>query len=97
MYKKINTMPRFYETVDVDVDIKVDEFLDKCDSDDIKDLIISLREDGYLTSDNMTDTNVSYMEEKHQSYCNYLRNSYPQMSNEDMEIIKNLGNKYGAY
>ena len=97
MYKKINTMPRFYETVDVDVDIKVDEFLDKCDSDDIKDLIISLREDGYLTSDNMTDTNVSYMEEKHQLYCNYLRNSYLQMSNEDMEIIKNLTNKYGAY
>ena len=90
-------MPRFYETVDVDVDIKVDEFLDKCDSDDIKDLIISLREDGYLTSDNMTDTNVSYMEEKHQLYCNYLRNSYLQMSNEDMEIIKNLTNKYGGY
>ena len=90
-------MPRFYETVDVDVDIKVDEFLDKCDSDDIKDLIISLREDGYLTSDNKTDTNVSYMEEKHRSYCNYLRNSYPQMSNEDMEIIKYLANKYGAY
>jgi hypothetical protein len=90
-------MPRFYETVTVDVDIKVDEFLDKCDYDDIKDLIISLREDGYLTSDNMTDTNVSYMEEKHQLYCNYLRNSYLQMSNEDMEIIKNLTNKYGGY
>lgn len=97
MYKKIYTMPKFYETANIDVDINVDEFLDECDSDDIKDLIVSLRKDGHLTSDNMTDTNVNYMEEKHQSYCNYLRNSYIQMSNEDMEIIKNLVNKYGGY
>lgn len=90
-------MPRFYETVDVDIDINVDEFLDKCDRDDIKELVESLREDGHLTSDNMTDSNVSYMEEKHQSYCNHLRNSYLQMSNEDMEIVKILAKKYGAY
>jgi len=90
-------MPRFYETVDVDVDIKVDEFLDQCKTNDIKKLIQSLREDGYLTSDNMTDTNVSYMEEKHQSYCNHLRSSYLQMTNEDMEIVNKLASKYGAY
>lgn len=97
MYKKINTMPRFYETVDVDIDINVDEFLDKCDTNQIKDLIKYLKEDGYLTSNDMTDTNISYMEEKHQSYCNHLRSSYLQMSNEDMEIVNKLANKYGAY
>lgn len=90
-------MPRFYETVDVDIDVNIDEFLNECDSDDIKELIDALREDGHLTSNNMTNKNVSYMEEKHQVYCNHLRDSYIQMSKEDMEIIKILAQKYGSF
>jgi len=90
-------MPRFYEQVEVDIDIDIDDFLKECDTDDIKELIESLREDGYLTSDNMTDSNVSYMEEKHQIYCNHLRSSYLNIDNEDMDIIEKLAKKYGAY
>lgn len=90
-------MPRFYENVEVDIDIDVDEFVSECNSEDIKDLIECLKENGYLTSENITDAKISYIEEKHQIYCNHLRSSYLKMSGEDMEVIENLAKKYGAY
>ena len=90
-------MPRFYENVEVDIDIDVDEFLSNCDRDDIKDLVDSLREDGHLKIENMSPDGMSYMEEKHRYYCSHLAESYLQMSNEDMEILQKLAKKYGSY
>lgn len=90
-------MPKFYERVDVDIDVEVNEFIGCCDPDEIKEIIQYLRDGGYLNSSNMTDTEISYMEETHQIYCNHLRSSYLQISNEDLDIIKNLAKKYGAY
>jgi|LakMenEpi03Aug12_release.lakeMendotaPanAssembly.Ray.scaffolds.fasta_scaffold1758243_1 hypothetical protein len=90
-------MPRFYENVEVDIDIDVDEFLSNCDKEDIKDLIESLREDGHLKIENMSPDNISYMEEKHRYYCAHLADSYLQISPEDMEIIEKLSKKYYCY
>jgi hypothetical protein len=90
-------MPRFYETTEVDIDIDVSEFIDQCDSDEIEEIIQNLRDGGYLTPVNMVNKNISYSEEKHQIVCNHLRDSYLQMSLEDISTIENIAKKYNSF
>jgi hypothetical protein len=90
-------MPRFYQEVEAEIDINIDEFVSECSPKEIKNLIDTLKGDGYLTSSNIVPDNASYMEEKHIYYCGKLSDSYLQMSSEDMEIVEKLAKKYGAY
>lgn len=90
-------MPRFYQEVEAEIDINVDEFVSECSPKEIKILIDTLRDDGYLTSTNIVPDNVSFMQEKHVYYCGKLADFYLQMSSEDMEIVEKLAKKYGAY
>jgi hypothetical protein len=90
-------MPRFYESTEVDIDIDVNEFIDQCDSDEIEEIIQNLRDGGYLTSTDIDNKDLSYSEEKHQIVCNHLRDSYLQMSLEDISIIENIAKKYNCY
>jgi len=86
-------MPRFSE--EIEFNISVDEFLTHCSSKEIKELIQSLKDDNHLNE--YGNNNMSIMEEKHNDYCNHLKNSYSQISQEDYIIIENLSKKYGGY
>lgn len=90
-------MPRFYESTEVDIDIDVNEFIDQCDSDEIEEIIQNLRDGGYLTSTDIDNKDLSYSEEKHQIVCNHLRDSYLQMSLEDISILENIAKKYNCF
>lgn len=86
-------MPRFSE--EVYLNISVDEFLTHCSSKEIKELIQSLKDDNHLNE--YGNRGMNFMEEKHNDYCNHLKNSYSQISQEDYMIIENLSKKYGGY
>lgn len=89
-------MPSFTEwaEVEVDVDVSVDDFLSECDSDDIKEIIIALQEDGYLTPKDLlidsSDTELSQALSKIAHFRNLL-------TVEEEELIKKIGNRVCPY
>ena len=83
-------MPYFYSEAEVNVDI--DDFLSACNPRDIKDLIQALREDGYIVDS--TPDNVSVSEGFFIDSINKLKQSYHQLTNEEIAIIEIIAKKY---
>ena len=89
-------MPQFTEHTDVDIDIDVDEFLDECDKDEIKEVIEWLRDSDYITSDDLVDEDnpQSAMEQLFAEDVAKIRRAYFSMSRDDMDIINQIAKKY---
>ena len=90
-------MPYIYTTVDVDVDIGIDEFLESCNEREIKELIKALVEDGHLKPSVSTYQDTSKMtanEIEFHDKMDVLATKYYSMSNEDTEILGKLYEKY---
>lgn len=89
-------MPQFTERTDVDIDIDVDEFLDECDRDEIKEIIEWLRDSEYITDDDLLDEDSpqSAVEQLFAEDIAKIRRAYLTMSREDMDIINQIAKKY---
>jgi ribosomal protein S8 len=88
-------MATVYTSVDIDVDIEIDEFVDSCNDRDIKNLLRYLSEEGYLNKFNIKDeTKMSANEIQFRDKMSLLSDKYYQMSVEETELIENLYNKY---
>ena len=91
-------MPNFtVYNVDVDVDIDIDEFVSECSSREIKELINALIEDGHLSKHPLIpgyDDKLSKMEEEFMGKLHVISSKYYSMTEEELEIINNLYNKY---
>lgn len=88
-------MPYFYSEAEVEVEI--DEFVSSCSSYEIKELINCLKEDGYLKDyiKELSKYNPSsLMESEFTDMIFKLNSLYLQMSNDDLQTIKNIVNKY---
>ena len=86
-----------YFSTDAELDISIDDFLYECDSQDIKDLINALIEEGHLTPKqvfNHKASGVTMMEQDHINICNQLASKFYQMSNEDIQVLETLYKKY---
>ena len=86
-----------YFSTDAELDISIDDFLYECDSQDIKDLINALIEEGHLTPKqvfNHKASGVTLLEQDHISMCNKLSDKFYQMSNEDIQVLETLYKKY---
>ena len=86
-----------YFSTDAELDISIDDFLYECDSQDIKDLINALIEEGHLTPKqvfNHKASGVTPLEQDHISMCNKLSDKFYQMSNEDIQVLETLYKKY---
>lgn len=79
--------------INVDVDIEVDEFVDSCDSREIKELINYLQEQGHL-NESILSKGVSVLEQEWNSVLNKLSKSRLLLSIEEEEIIKKIANKF---
>ena len=83
--------------VDVDLDIDVDDFLSECSSKEIKLLINTLIEDGHLNKNPLVldpKSKLSAAEEEYINKLHTISSKYYLMSEEELEIINNLYNKY---
>jgi hypothetical protein len=85
-------MPEFNTYVDVDVF----EIWDSCSRREKEELIDLLEEEGYVkrTGSKGKKEQKSHMEENHIKCCEILMNSYISLSVEDIELIKQIANKY---
>jgi DNA-binding MurR/RpiR family transcriptional regulator len=87
-------MPRFSEYTDIYVN--VDAFLDKCDEDEIKEVIEWLRDSDYITSDDLLDDDSpqSALQQLYEENIAKIRAAYLQISKEDFEAINRIAKKY---
>jgi hypothetical protein len=92
-------MPRFFDfqEVEVDLDIEIDEFLDKCNNSEKEYLIDALIEDGYLKKDcreNFKDYDYSVSEAHFVEAVDKLRNRWNMLTSEEEELILKIANRF---
>lgn len=88
-------MPRFNQydvSVDVDVDISVNEFLEECDEDEMQEVVSYVRQ--HYKYSTPLDNRDNIFDEEWNEIIEKLGNSRLQMSLEDIETIKQIYKKY---
>lgn len=88
-------MPRFNQydvSVDVDVDISVNEFLEECDEDEMQEVVLYVRQ--HYKYSTPLDNRDNIFDEEWNEIIEKLGNSRLQMSLEDIETIKQIYKKY---
>lgn len=88
-------MATIYTSVDVDVHIDIDEFVDSCSQREIQNLITYLSNVGHLGKLNFTDpSKMTQNEIEFVDKLALLSVKFHQMSNDEIDTIENLFNKY---
>jgi len=88
-------MASIYTTVDVDVDIEIDEFVDSCSERELQMLVRYLQEVGYLDKSNIRDeSKMTSNEIEFRDKMSLLSDKFYQMTIEDVEILEKLYEKY---
>jgi hypothetical protein len=85
-------MPTFYGE---DIDIDVDEFLKKCNSREIQELIDTLVEGGYIEKPRTnSNENMSAGEQIFEHKLSKLHGMWNRLSKEDEETIVKIADKF---
>ena len=84
-------MPDFYVE---DVSIDVDEFLSACDSNEVKELVQALKNDGYLSDTNDTIGELSIAGEMFDEALDMIGKKRLCLTLEEEEYILQLSKKY---
>ena len=88
-------MATIYTTVDVDVDIEIDEFVDSCSEKELQMLVRYLQKEGYLDKSNIRDeSKMTSSEIEFRDKMSLLSDKFYQMTIEDTELIEDLYKKY---
>ena len=88
-------MASIYTTVDVDVDIEIDEFVDSCSERELQMLVRYLQEVGYLDKSNIRDeSKMTSNEIEFRDKMSLLSDKFYQMTIDDAEILEKLYEKY---
>ena len=88
-------MASIYTTVDIDVDIEIDEFVDSCSDRDIKKLLKYLSDTGHLSKFGVPDeSKMTSQEEEFVGQLSTLSSKYIQMTVEEIQFIETLYKKY---
>ena len=83
----------YFETTPEEIEVAVDEFLSACDSDDIKDLIQALIDDGYLPKYITSSSVSSLASSEFDEAVSKLFGNYCRLTNEDTDTIMKVANK----
>ena len=85
-----------YVYINESVDIEVDDFLDSCNSSEIKKIIRILKKEGYLYElvEKSIISESSLIEEEWINLTNKLLEIRLRIDNDDAEQIKNILKKY---
>ena len=87
----------------ISIHVDLDEVYDQMDSWDKKEMVSFLRDDGYLTEEKtpinegvslQIPLDATFEQERHLRVISKLGGLFYRMSDEDMEIIRNIVNKY---
>jgi hypothetical protein len=84
-------MPYF----DTEIEVDVDDFLSSCSQSEIKELIESLQEDGWLVKEKVTkEESMSVMDEEWLTVIQKLHTLRLRLSVEEEQMIKDIVNRY---
>jgi len=84
-----------YFQTEAEVDVEVDEFVSSCSSREIKELIGILQEDGHLSNFQVIpEEKRTIMDDEWLSCLEKLSMIRLTMSEEDIQTIKQISNKY---
>ena len=86
-----------YFEYDGEIDVDVDEFLNACSSNDIKELIQALVEDGHLTKSalgGIIANNQSASESEFETALNKLHGKWNSLTSEEEEKIINIAKRF---
>ena len=89
-------MPKFYQTEEFDVNIEVDEFLDKCNSSQIDEVIDYLIDTGNI---NRKCRNIDYElynvpEKQYQEALDKLSGKWNMLTSEEEQLILNIAKRF---
>jgi hypothetical protein len=89
-------MATVYTSVDIDVDIEIDEFVDSCTERDIQMLVRYLSNEGHLSKFKgiKDESKMTAIEVEYCNMLNTLMDKYVQISVEDLQTIETLYDKY---
>ncbi len=89
-------MPQFTDYANMD--INVDEFLQECTSAELEEAIEWLRDEEYLTNDDLIDDfdgePKSLLQQLFEEDLTKIKRVYLQISKEDFETINRIAKKY---
>lgn len=85
-------MPTFYAD---DIDIDVDEFLNRCSGREVEELVDALVEDGYVKRiDSSSDHLMSVPEKEFEEALNKLHGKYQSLTKEEEDLIKSISKRF---
>jgi ribosomal protein S8 len=90
-------MPTFYQDVEAEVEIEIEEFVDALSSREKQELIDYLIDEGHICSINKISASRSNMTLQQQEFENALENlkqNRLRLSNEEEQLIINISNKF---
>lgn len=90
-------MPTFYQDVEAEVDIDVEEFVDSCSAREIEKLIRYLVEDGSLPKTLTTYTqtqNLSLNDTLWYETIEKIRSNRLTLTDEEIDIIENIAKRF---
>ena len=86
-------MPYITQQVHIDIDIDVEDFVNDCNSKEIKELIKYLREKGHLDGEMLTD-NMSILDKEWAEVISKIGVlGRLQLTNEEEETIRKIANR----
>jgi len=90
-------MPTFYQDVEAEVDINVEEFVDQCSGREIEKLIRYLVEEGSLSKTLTTYTqtqNLSLNDTLWYETIEKIRSNRLTLTDEEIDIIENIAKRF---
>jgi len=87
-------MPRFYQDVEAEVDIDVEDFIYECSDRDIEKIIKCLVEEGKLPKTLKPITGITFTEEMWNETIEKLRSNRLLLSDEEIDIIEKIAKRF---
>lgn len=89
-------MPTFYQEVEAEVDVDIDDFLSACSSREIKQLINALIEDDYLkpSASKVPNESKSYLDTEWDELTDKFSEIRLRLTQEDEESLRSILKRY---
>jgi ribosomal protein S8 len=90
-------MPTFYQDVEAEVEIDIEEFVDALSSKEKQELIDYLVDEGYINSANKisaSKSNVTLQQREFETALENLKQNRLRLSNEEEQLIIKMANRF---
>lgn len=90
-------MPTFYQDVEAEVEIEIEEFVDALSNSEKQELIDYLVDENYITSQNKisaSKNNLTLQQQEFENALENLKQNRLRLSNEEESLIIRIANRF---